>query len=35
VDTNAAKHLVRQVPSQNQVTNWIAEAKALPRVVTY
>jgi predicted flap endonuclease-1-like 5' DNA nuclease len=35
VETNAAKHLVRQVPSQNQVTAWIAEAKALPRVVSY
>jgi predicted RecB family nuclease len=35
VETNAAKHLVRQVPSQKQVETWIAEAKELPRIVTY
>jgi len=35
VETNAAKHLVRQVPAQSQVAAWIAEAKQLPRIVTY
>ena len=35
VETNAAKHLVRQVPNQSQVAGWIAEAKQLPRKVTY
>jgi predicted RecB family nuclease len=35
VETNAAKHVVRQVPSQKQVEDWIAEAKKLPRIVTY
>jgi len=35
VETNAAKHLVRQVPAQSQVAGWIAEAKQLPRKVTY
>jgi hypothetical protein len=35
VEINAAKKIVRQVPSQNQVTAWIAEAKGLPRIVAY
>ena len=35
VETNAAKHLVRQVPAQSQVAGWIAEAKQLPRKVSY
>ena len=35
VETNAAKQLVRQLPSQNQVTAWIEEAKTLPRKVSY
>lgn len=35
VETNAAKELVRRLPSQSQVADWIEQAKALPRVVTY
>jgi predicted flap endonuclease-1-like 5' DNA nuclease len=35
VETNSSKHVVRQVPSQSQVAAWIAEAKQLPRIVTY
>lgn len=34
-DANEQKKLVRQVPAESQVAGWIAEAKALPRVVTY
>ena len=35
VETNAAKELVRRLPSQSQVDDWVKQAKALPRVVTY
>ena len=35
VETNAAKELVRRLPTQSQVADWIQQAKALPRVVTY
>ena len=31
---NKAKNLVRQMPSEKQVSNWIEQAGALPRVVT-
>ena len=34
-ETNAAKELVRRLPSQSQVADWVEQAKALPRVVTY
>ncbi len=34
-DTNAKKKLVRQVPSQKMVQNWISQAKKLKPVVTY
>jgi predicted flap endonuclease-1-like 5' DNA nuclease len=34
-EVNAQKHLVRRLPTQAQVADWIAQAKALPRVVTY
>jgi predicted flap endonuclease-1-like 5' DNA nuclease len=34
-EVNAAKKLVRRLPTQSQVSNWIEQAKALPRVVTY
>ncbi len=34
-DLNAAKRLVRQVPSVDQVKDWVAQAKKLPRVVTH
>jgi predicted flap endonuclease-1-like 5' DNA nuclease len=31
--TNDAKHLVRRVPSESEVTRWIEQAKGLPRAV--
>jgi predicted flap endonuclease-1-like 5' DNA nuclease len=34
-EVNAAKSLVRQVPSEDQVTKWVAEAKTLDRRVTH
>ena len=35
VEVNAEKNLVRQVPAQSQVEDWIAQAKLLDRVITY
>jgi predicted flap endonuclease-1-like 5' DNA nuclease len=35
VAVNEEKHLVRQVPSQSHIEDWIGKAKSLPRVVTY
>ena len=32
---NQEKELVRQLPTQAQVSDWIAQAKRLPRVITY
>jgi predicted flap endonuclease-1-like 5' DNA nuclease len=32
---NAKKKLVRKLPTETQVSDWIKEAKTLPRVVTY
>ena len=34
-EVNEAKKLTRRVPSESQVTTWVAEAKTLPRVVTH
>lgn len=34
-ETNAKKKLVRQLPTQADVNDWVAQAKSLPRVVTY
>jgi predicted flap endonuclease-1-like 5' DNA nuclease len=34
-EVNAEKKLVRRLPSQAQVTDWVEQAKALPRVLTY
>jgi predicted flap endonuclease-1-like 5' DNA nuclease len=34
-EANAARNLVRRVPTVEMVTAWIAEAKTLPRVVQY
>ena len=34
-EVNEAKKLTRRVPSESQVTTWVAEAKSLPRVVTH
>jgi predicted flap endonuclease-1-like 5' DNA nuclease len=35
VAVNREKKLVRQLPTQAQVGNWVEQAKRLPRVVTY
>ena len=35
VETNQEKKLVRRLPSQTQVSDWVAQAKALPRAITY
>jgi predicted flap endonuclease-1-like 5' DNA nuclease len=34
-EVNAEKKLVRRLPVQSQVANWIEQAKMLPRVITY
>lgn len=34
-EVNAAKKLVRQLPTQAQVAGWVDQAKGLPRVVSY
>lgn len=34
-DLNAAKQLVRQVPSLDQVKSWVAQAADLPRVISH
>ncbi|MBN1639748.1 MAG: DUF4332 domain-containing protein [Anaerolineae bacterium] len=34
-ETNAAKSLVRRLPSLSQVEGWVTQAQALPRVLTY
>ena len=34
-ETNEKKALVRRLPSLAQVKNWIAQAKALPRILSY
>jgi predicted flap endonuclease-1-like 5' DNA nuclease len=35
VAVNQEKQLVRRLPTQAQVANWIEQAKALPRIVTH
>ena len=35
VEVNEAKELVRRLPAQSQVSGWIEQAKALPRVINY
>lgn len=35
VETNEAKKLVRVVPGQEQVADWVEQAHKLPRVVSY
>jgi predicted flap endonuclease-1-like 5' DNA nuclease len=32
---NEDKNLTRQAPSENQVTDWVEQAKALPRIIDY
>jgi predicted flap endonuclease-1-like 5' DNA nuclease len=34
-EVNEAKNLVRRLPAQSQVVDWIEQAKALPRKITY
>lgn len=34
-EVNAAKKLVRKLPAASQVSDWVEQAKALPRVITY
>jgi predicted flap endonuclease-1-like 5' DNA nuclease len=34
-EVNAEKKLVRRLPSQGQVADWVAQATNLPRVITY
>jgi uncharacterized membrane protein HdeD (DUF308 family)/predicted flap endonuclease-1-like 5' DNA nuclease len=34
-EVNEEKKLVRQMPTQSQVEDWVAQAKQLPRAVTY
>jgi predicted flap endonuclease-1-like 5' DNA nuclease len=34
-EVNEAKKLVRQVPSESQVSEWVAQAKTLPRAINY
>jgi len=34
-EVNADKKLVRQVPSESQVTKWVDQAKELPATMTY
>lgn len=35
VEANAAKNLVRRLPTEAEVTRWIEEAKTLPRKLEY
>jgi predicted flap endonuclease-1-like 5' DNA nuclease len=35
VETNAEKKLVRRLPTQKQVEDWVAQAKGLPRAINY
>lgn len=34
-EANAEKEVVRRLPSQRQVADWVAQAKELDRVITY
>ena len=35
VETNESKSLVRRMPSEDQVADWVKQAKDLPRALTY
>lgn len=35
VEVNKAKNLVRALPSQKQVADWVEQAKQLPRMINY
>jgi predicted flap endonuclease-1-like 5' DNA nuclease len=34
-DVNTSKKLVRKLPTESQVADWVAEAKTLPRAIEY
>ena len=34
-ETNAERNLVRRIPTLSLVTDWVAQAKELPRVIEY
>ncbi|MGH2537749.1 MAG: DUF4332 domain-containing protein [Candidatus Promineifilaceae bacterium] len=34
-EVNGAKKLVRRLPTENQLADWVAQAKDLPKVVTH
>jgi predicted flap endonuclease-1-like 5' DNA nuclease len=34
-EINQAKNLVNRLPGESQLEDWITQAKALPRLVTY
>lgn len=35
VEVNQEKKLVRQLPTETQVADWVAQAQQLPRKITY
>lgn len=35
VEVNQAKKLVRKLPTEKQVADWIEQAKSLPRIINY
>jgi hypothetical protein len=35
VETNAAQKLTARAPTMREVENWIAQAKDLPKILTY
>lgn len=35
VESNSKKKIVRRLPTEKQVANWVSQAKKLPRVVNY
>ncbi len=35
LEVNDKKNLVRKLPTVSQVTDWVSQAKKLPRVITY
>ncbi|UZJ42735.1 DUF4332 domain-containing protein [Prosthecochloris sp. SCSIO W1101] len=35
VDVNEVKNLVRKMPTEKQVSDWVSQAKELPRVINY
>ncbi len=34
-EVNEAKHLVKKLPTQAQVTDWVTQAQGLPKLTTY